>query len=177
MTVIILAVGIPITLLLIFFTIRMGKMVFHSPILGANMIKGQTIHLEDGDYSLWGESQAYKVNRLIIENPILLGPDSRVISMKSTISGANSVTLSGIGRRILYTFSVPSGDYVFDLENRPYTALPKPATKTPVKVSYVIRKKTPLYCYFGFSLGISGSIISLILTIVLAVISPTGIHF
>ena len=171
MTVIILAVGIPLTLALILFTIKMGKMVFHSPIVASNLTKGQIIHLEQGSYSLWGESKAYKTNRLMVENPILIGPDSRKVSMRAGITGSSSVSLSGVSRSILYTFSVPSGDYVFDLENRPYSPLPLPSFSTHAKVSYLIREKVPVLCYFGFSIGLSSSIVSLIFTVVLAVIS------
>lgn len=175
MIAIILIIGIPVTLGFILFTIKMGKLIFAAPIIAENMQKGQTIHLEDGKYALWGEAEAHRPNRLWIENPILLNSRSEKILMRSDISGTTSVSLSGVGRRLLYTFSVSSGEFTFDIEDKPYTKLPIPDINTVADMHYFIRKKTSILCYAGFGLGMFASIAGLIATVVLSVFSAAGI--
>nr|WP_092067729.1 hypothetical protein [Dendrosporobacter quercicolus]NSL46743.1 hypothetical protein [Dendrosporobacter quercicolus DSM 1736]SDL62444.1 hypothetical protein SAMN04488502_101380 [Dendrosporobacter quercicolus] len=170
MTAIILMIGLALTLGLVVFTIKMGKLIFAAPIIAANMQKGQTIKLEAGKYGLWGETKAYKLNRLLLENPILLNARSEKIPMRYSLSGTTSVSWSSVGRRLLYTFSVSSGEFTFDIEDKPYLKLPIPHPDTVGGVYYFIRKKASIWCYTGFSLGMFGSISSLIATVVLSAI-------
>lgn len=171
----ILIIGIPLTLGFILFTIKMGKLIFASPIIAENMQKGQTIYLEEGKYALWGETRAHRPNRLWVENPILVNSVSEKILMRYDISGTTSVSLSNVGRRLLYTFSVSSGEFTFDIEDKPYSKLPIPDINTFVDVHYFFRKKASILCYAGFGLGMFGSISSLIATVVLSAFSTAGI--
>lgn len=168
MTVFILITGIILTLSLIIFTIRMGRLTFASPIIVNQLRPGQTIYLEEGDYGLWGETRAFRFNRLLIEKPQLVDARAEKVMMYYSIAGTHTRSIMGVARLLLYTFSVPSGHFTFQIESE------SPLVDRLAEVTYFIRVKTPLWCRMGFALGMFLSIASLVATVLLTVFSAIG---
>lgn len=168
MTVFILVTGIILTLGLIIFTIRMGRLTFASPIIIDQLRPGQSIYLEEGDYGLWGETRAFRLNRLLIEKPQLVNSRGDKVTMYYSIAGTHTRSIMGVARLLLYTFSVPSGDFTFHIERE------SPLVDRLAEVTYFIRVKTPLWCRLGFGVGLFASIASLVATVLLTVFSAIG---
>ncbi|WP_059052815.1 hypothetical protein [Paenibacillus senegalimassiliensis] len=170
----ILITGIILTVSLIIFTVKMGRLTFASPIIVDQLRPGQTVYLEEGDYGLWGETRGLRINRLMVENPLLVNSRMEKVTMYYSIAGTNTVNMIGVARRLLYTFSVPPGHFTFNIEDQPYSKISIPHANALAEVRYFIRKKTPFLFRIGFGVGIFASIASLIATVLLTVFSAVG---
>lgn len=180
MIVAVLLVG---TLLVIGFTVlavRSGKAIFSPMIVERDLSRGQVVRLSEGRYALWGKSSVLKSNRLLVENPVLTRADHVKIPIFYSFGGTHKNSLDGNGRGLLFVFSVPSGEYVFDIEDRPFAKYPIPrhlpvAQEKLCSVEYFIAKKASALYNLGFFLGIFGAVAALIATVVLAAFLGAGI--
>lgn len=162
-------VGIMATIIWIKITIYSAKKVFFQSNLFENLKDGEKFFLEElGNYTIWIKTKAHKLNRLVVESPIVLDDKGEEIDLTRVLIPTTSTSFDGTGKTSIYNFHAKSGWYEFGIIDKPYSKIGsfmsnREENLTPI--NYIIKTKAKFIYYLGFGVGIFASIGFLILTV------------
>lgn len=162
-------VGILATVIWIGITIYSGKKVFFQSNLFDNLKDGDRFFLDKlGNYTVWIKVKSHKLNRLLIESPIILDDKGKEIELKKILLVNANTLLGGTRKSPIYNFEAKNGYYEFGIIDRPYSkenVVVANKDSNLETVHYMIRTRGKIINYFGFIMGVFVSISFFILTI------------
>ncbi|WP_099203419.1 hypothetical protein [Miniphocaeibacter massiliensis] len=151
-----------------FFTVRFFvKYIFSKPIADS-LQDGSTFYLEDdGKFALWARARNRKMNKLLVESPVILNNRDETVDFSRSIG--NMTTSSPKYSSVkLGSFVARAGSYKLKTINKPFSIIGRIIPKSNnelVEVEYIIKKNFSLALFFFAIWAIILAAFSLLLNI------------